>query len=90
MLMDMCLPKFDIYQGTVAPNFLRAKQTLDVLIFFKKRFCLMPSLKFTLSDVTTFRPDNLSGLKKIIFRSVQGRGDFSENILLKGLLPVYF
>ena len=20
MLMDMCLPKFDIYQGTIAPN----------------------------------------------------------------------
>ena len=21
MLMDMCLPKFDIYKGTVAPNY---------------------------------------------------------------------
>ena len=36
MLMDICLPKFDIYQGKVAPNFLRATQTLDVLNFFKK------------------------------------------------------
>ena len=33
MLMDTSLPKFDIYQGTIV---LRATQTLDVLIFFKK------------------------------------------------------
>ena len=32
MLMDMCVPKFDIYQGIV----LRATRSLDVLIFFKK------------------------------------------------------
>ena len=24
MLMDMCLPKFNIYQGTVAPNYLKS------------------------------------------------------------------
>ena len=35
--MDMCLPKFDIYQGTGVTNFvLEATQTLDVLIFFKE------------------------------------------------------
>ena len=28
----------------------------------------MSGLKFTLFDVTLFLPDNLSGLKKIIFR----------------------
>ena len=59
MLIDICLPKFDLYQGTVA---------LDVLIFFKKEFCLVSGLKFTLSDVPSFLPDNLSGLKNIIFR----------------------
>ena len=32
--------------------------------FFKKMFCLMSALKFTLSDVTSFLTDNLSGLKK--------------------------
>ena len=36
----MNLPKFDTYQGTAA-IVLRATQTLDVLIFFKKMFCFM-------------------------------------------------
>ena len=47
---------------------LRATETLDVLIFFKEKFCLMSSLKFTLSDVTSFLPDNLSEPTKIILR----------------------
>ena len=52
---------------------LRATQALDVLIFFKKkRFCLISSLKFTLSNVTLFLWDNLSGLKKIIFMPDNG------------------
>ena len=38
MLMDMYSPKFDNYQGTVAQVVLRVTQTLDVLIFFMKRF----------------------------------------------------
>ena len=53
MLMDMSLPKFDICQGTGAKDFLK-NQTLDVLIFFKEKFCLMSGLKFTLPDVTSF------------------------------------
>ena len=36
MLMDMCLPKFDIYQGTVAPNCFKSPTNSYVLIFFKK------------------------------------------------------
>ena len=36
MLIDMCLPELDTYQGTVAPNCFQATQILDVLIFFKK------------------------------------------------------
>ena len=48
---------------------LRAIQTLDVLIFFKKKFCVMPGEKFTLSDATLLLTDDLSWLKKIIFRS---------------------
>ena len=59
--MKMYLPKFDIYYK------LKKTQTLDFLIFFKKKFCLMSGLKF--SDVTSFLPDNLPGLKiEIIFR----------------------
>ena len=38
MRMDMYSPKFDNYQGTVAQVVLRVTQTLDVLIFFMKRF----------------------------------------------------
>ena len=33
MLMDMILPKIDIYQGKELQIVLRATQTLDVLIF---------------------------------------------------------
>ena len=60
MLMDMSLPKSQIV--------LRDIQTLEVLIFFRKKFCLMSDLKFTLFGVTSFLPDNLSELKNIIFR----------------------
>ena len=70
--MDINFPKFDIYQGTkeLQIAFLRATQILDVLIFFfKKKFCLMSGLKFTLSDPTSLFPDDLSGLKKNIFRT---------------------
>ena len=34
----------------------------------KEKFCLMSGLKLALSEVTSFLPDNVSGLKKIIFR----------------------
>ena len=69
MLMEMSLTKFDIYQciNQKLQIVLRATQTLDVLIFFNKKLCLMSGLKFTLSDVTSFLPDNLSRLKKVIF-----------------------
>ena len=64
MLMDMSLPNFDIYQGKELQINLRATQTLDVLIFLKKKFCLMSGLKFTLSNATSLLPDDLSGLNK--------------------------
>ena len=69
MLTEMSLTKFDIYQciNQKLQIVLRATQTLDVLIFFNKKLCLMSGLKFTLSDVTSFLPDNLSRLKKVIF-----------------------
>ena len=56
----------DGYQGAVALDCFRATQTLDVLFLFQKKI-LMFGVKFTLSDVTSFLPDDLSGLKKIIF-----------------------
>ena len=66
--MDMCLPKFDIYQGTVAPECF--KSLTNIQIFFERKFCLMSGLKFTLSDVTLFLWQNLSVLKKNVFGPV--------------------
>ena len=48
---------------------LKITQTYVLIFFFKKKFCLISSLKFTVSDVTSFLPENLSELSKIIFRS---------------------
>ena len=62
--MGSSLPKFDIYQG-IAP-YLRTTQTLDALIFLKKKFFLMSGLKFTMPDVTSFLPNYLPGIKRII------------------------
>ena len=76
MLMNMCLPKFDVYQGTLTPNYFKSyTQTLDVLHLFQKTFCLMSGLKLTLRDVTSFLRDNLFGLKKVIFRSKHGTNE---------------
>ena len=57
-----------LISNTVTTNFVRAIQTLDVLNSFKKRFCSMSGLKFSLSGVTSFLTDNLSGLNKNIFK----------------------
>ena len=66
MLVDMCLHKFEIYQGTVAPNSFKSRTNFWCPDFFQKKwFCLMSDLKFTLSDVTSFVQGNLSGLKKL-------------------------
>ena len=64
LLLDVCLPKFEVCQGKVAPNCFKS-HTNYVL---KKKFYLMSTLTFVLSDVTLFLPDNLSGLKKNIIR----------------------
>ena len=66
MPMGMCLPKFDIYPGTVARNCFKNHANLDALTFFKKKFCLLSGLKFTMPDVISFLPDSLSELKKYI------------------------
>ena len=68
VLMDMSLSRFDIYQGTGAANCLKNHTDSWCPYFFKKIFCLMSSLKFTMSDVTSLLLDNLSGLIKFIFR----------------------
>ena len=62
---NMSLPKFDIYQRTEATNCFKSHKNS---FFFKNKFRLMSGLKFTLSNITPFLPDNLSELKQIIFR----------------------
>ena len=65
MLIDVCLPKFDIYQSTVPPNCFKSHAKYLCPDFFQKKFfCLMSDLKFTLPDVTSY----LTALKKYIFR----------------------
>ena len=58
---------------------LRATQTLDVLIFFKKKFCMMPGQKFTLFDATSLLPDDLSRFKKYIYSDLKQSHEVSEN-----------
>ena len=65
MLMDTWLPKFDIYQGKVAQNCFKIHTNYRCPNFLQKKFCLMSGLTFALSDVTSFLPDSLSGLKYI-------------------------
>ena len=50
----MCLPKFDIYQGTVAQNCFRSHTNSWCPDFFQKKSCRMSGLKFTLFDMTSF------------------------------------
>ena len=81
MVMGMNLPKFYIYQGTGATNCFKSHTNLDVLIFFKKKFCLMSGLKFTLSDATSLLPDDLPGLKSLkkLYSDLRQSHEFSEN-----------
>ena len=67
MLMDMCLPKFDIYQSPGTLNYFKSYTNSLCLNFFQKTFCLMSDLKFTLSDTTSFLPNNLSVVLKNIY-----------------------
>ena len=47
--MDMCLPKWDVCQGTVPPNCFYSHT-----FFKKKKFSLMSGLRFTLPDVRIY------------------------------------
>ena len=58
MLMDMCLPKFDIYQGTLLQLFKKPHKR----IFLKKSVLVDVRLKYILSNIALFLPDNLSAI----------------------------
>ena len=77
-----CSLKTDIYQSTVAPNCFKNTETLDYLISFKKNFCLMSDLKFTMSEVT-FRL-----LQFLVFylNSVEGKSDENDDSDFETLL----
>ena len=82
MLMGMCSPTFNIYQGAVAPNCFKSHTNSWCPDFFqKKKLCLMSGMKFTFSDLTLFLPDNLPWLKKDIFRPGQRKKYKNMNIL---------
>ena len=58
--MDMCLTKFDIYQGTVAPNCFKSYTNSWCLDFLQKR--VLSDVRSEIESVQSFLPDNLSGL----------------------------
>ena len=58
MLMDMYLPKFDIYQGTVAPNCFNSHTNSSCPDIFQKMFCLSDvrsSIKLVRSSIISSR-----------------------------------
>ena len=56
--IDMCLPKFDIFQSKVAQNCFRSHTNSWCPEFFQKKFCLMSDLKLTLSIIMLPFPFN--------------------------------
>ena len=60
-----CLPEFDAYQGAAAPSYFKSHTYSWCPYFFQKKVFPMSGLKFTLIDVTSVLPDNLSGFKKL-------------------------
>ena len=58
MLMDMVLSKFNIYESPVAPKCFKTHKNSWCHDFFQRKICLMPGLKFTFPDVTSFLPEN--------------------------------
>ena len=72
---------------TVAPNYLKSHTDSWYRIFFQKKICLMSGLKFALSDLTSFLPDNLSGLKKYTFK--QWPNDFPVDFVCNIAIYAY-
>ena len=65
MLTNMCSPKFDNCHGTGDPTCFKNHANSwcpDI-----PQFCLMSGLKFTLPNVISFLPDNLSGVLKKLY-----------------------
>ena len=67
MLMDICLPKFDIYQGTVTQVVLRAAKTLEILFSFKKILSDVRSEIHLVRRNIVSTGESVQALKKIIF-----------------------
>ena len=90
MLMDMCLPKFDAYQGAIARSCFKSHTNFWFPYFFQKKVCLKSSLKFTLFDVTSVLPDNLSGIKKNYFQTCAEINTLSFNSPKQMLCKLFF
>ena len=63
MLIVMCIPKFDICQGAVAPNCFKSHTSTRCFDFFHRKVLLISGLSNIISSV----PDNLSGLIENIY-----------------------
>ena len=61
MLMNISLPEFDVYQGTVAPTRFNSWY---IDLFSKRKVFYDAPLTFTLFEVTSFLLDNLVRLNK--------------------------
>ena len=68
MVMEKCLPTLDIYQVKVATKSHTYFWCLD---FFQKTVSLISGLKSTLSKVTSFLLDILSGLQKKLYSGLK-------------------
>ena len=69
MLMDMCLPKFDIYQTTLAPNCFKSHTNSRCPDFFQKRFLSDVRSEINLARRNIFSTgQSVWALKKVIFR----------------------
>ena len=74
MLMYMCLPKFDIYQRTVAPNCFKSHKTRK-----KKLSDDRSKIHFVRRNIISTR-QSVWALKKIIFRLVALPGTWTLHL----------
>ena len=65
MLMDMCLPKFDIHQGTMAPNYFKS-HTNYFKIFFRKNFFFLTDVWSEIHHLLALKNDLYSGLTVVL------------------------
>ena len=79
MLMDICLPTFNIYQDTVVPSCFKSRTISWCHDFFQKKALYHVQSEIHLVRVTSFLVAYLTGLKKTIFRPAIIKPDALSN-----------